>query len=60
MGDDQKQEDGKIEPRKRTVLTEPAPPPPKEGNRVHVNDGLDNSDLRTLIALAKKKATEEK
>ena len=60
MGDEKKQDNGKIEPRKRIPLTEPAPPPKTDGNRVRVNDGLDNSDLRTLIALAKKKAAEEK
>lgn len=60
MGDEQKQDNGKSEPKKRIPLTEPAPPPKTGGNRVHVNDGLDNSDLRTLIALAKKKAAEEK
>jgi hypothetical protein len=62
MADDQKRDDRKVEPRKRTSLTEPAPPPPanKGGNPVHANDGLDNSDLRTLMALARKKATEKK
>jgi hypothetical protein len=62
MADDQKLDDGKVEPRKRPSLTEPAPAPPANsaGRRVHANDGLDNSDLRTLMALARTKATEKK
>jgi hypothetical protein len=62
MADNQKRDGGKIEPKRRILLTEPAPPPPmKKGTqRLPAFDGLDNSDLRTLMALAMKKANEGK
>lgn len=45
-------------PRKKT-LTEPAPALPKNG-RVRITDGLDNSDLKMLLALATQKAKRKK
>ena len=48
----------------RKPLNEPAPSdipdnPPGKDPRIHVNDGLDNSDLRMLLDLATKQAKEK-
>jgi hypothetical protein len=48
----------------RKPLNEPAPKdipdsPPGNDPRMHVNDGLDNSDLRMLLDLATKQAKEK-
>ena len=44
----------------RVPLTEPAPKPSVDptrgGTRTHVHDGLDNSDLRMLLNIAKQEA----
>lgn len=45
---------------KRKILVEPFLRPLTSGNRVIVNDGLDNSELKTLLHLAKKSAEDEK
>jgi hypothetical protein len=57
---DNKNEDNLPPPPKREILVEPFPGPLPSENRVIANDGLDNSDLKTLLHLARRSAEDEK